>query len=180
MAKVLDFVELHLEDARYTLSVGQWAAFVCVVTRSLISAEAKLNLNLSLLIFRKSEVLRRYWMHLFCRRSRDTGYPASSAQIPACDFPAPGSSNILTRVARRSFTQAPDSLPVWSAAWVVETQSAPTASSALARSGYVFDFVDSTTCTTASQPPYKRPTSLCYCPPPESSCNDPALSGSGF
>ncbi len=32
------------------------------------------------------------------RRSRDTSYPAPPAQIPACGFPAPGSSAILTLV----------------------------------------------------------------------------------
>ena len=29
------------------------------------------------------------------RRGRDTGYPAPPAQIPACSFPAPGSSIVL-------------------------------------------------------------------------------------
>jgi len=37
------------------------------------------------------------WMFIGCH-ARSTGYPAPPAQIPACRFPAPGSSKILTSV----------------------------------------------------------------------------------
>ena len=45
------------------------------------------------------------------RRSRNTGYPTPPARIPACGFPAPGSSIILTRAEVKIFTQTPDSFP---------------------------------------------------------------------
>ena len=44
------------------------------------------------------------------RRSRNAGYPAFPAQIPACDFLAPGSSVILTRAEGGPIKQAPYSL----------------------------------------------------------------------
>ena len=36
--------------------------------------------------------------HILSSRGRDTGYPVPPAQIPACGFPAPGSSMALTSV----------------------------------------------------------------------------------
>jgi len=36
--------------------------------------------------------------HFLQSRGRDTGYPAPPAQIPACSFPAPGSSMVLASV----------------------------------------------------------------------------------
>ncbi len=99
------------------------------------------------------------------------GYPASPAQIPACDFPAQGSSNILTRVVRQVFTQAPDSPSGASAERVLETQNAPVPVSTSPTSDFAFDSVDLTTCTATSPPPCRTSTGPgCY-PQHGSSCN---------
>jgi hypothetical protein len=39
-----------------------------------------------------------YRFHVIGRRGRNAGYPAPPTQIPACSFPAPGSSMILASV----------------------------------------------------------------------------------
>jgi len=46
--------------------------------------------------------------YFLVRRSRNAGYPASPAQIPACDIPAQGSSDILTLVAKLALTALPN------------------------------------------------------------------------
>jgi hypothetical protein len=43
---------------------------------------------------------------LGARRGRDTGYPVPPAQIPACGFPAPGSSKMLASAISRREEQA--------------------------------------------------------------------------
>lgn len=105
------------------------------------------------------------------RRSRDTGYPALPAQIPACDFLAPGSSVVLTRAENRSITQVPDSLSDWPVDNVGETQTAPAPCSISTMSDSAFGSVDSAIYTTASPLPYRIPVTTDYFQQPGNSCN---------
>jgi hypothetical protein len=80
------------------------------------------------------------------RRRRITGYPVTPAQIPACGFPAPGSSIILTHAEVQAFTQAPrfiSALLVWLGAGKAYADSTRLIPS---QSGFAFDSFDSTTC----------------------------------
>src|SRR6185369_7573471 len=42
----------------------------------------------------------RHWRQEEVERGRTASYPTAPAQIPACGFPAPGSSSILASAAR--------------------------------------------------------------------------------
>ena len=92
-----------------------------------------------------------------CRR-RSTGYPVTPAQIPACGFPAPGSSDTLTLVANHTLTQAPDFQFVSTRYSGVETLRAPVTALVAPRSSSVSDYVDSTICRVTLQPASKIPT----------------------
>src|SRR5258705_12637485 len=56
-------------------------------------------------------------------RGRTASYPTAPAQIPACSFPAPGSSWILASAARLSDEQLPNPISAGPRCAVVRVQS---------------------------------------------------------
>ncbi len=112
------------------------------------------------------------------RRSRNAGYPASPAQIPACGIPAPGSSVIITRAERSILTQAPDSFSPACIQLAPETHRSSAPSSVLPRSDYAFGSFDSAICTVPSLLPGRiSTTTRCY-HRHKNSCNAHAPYGS--